>query len=98
MHAVMILSISSPKSLAFIKKEVEARLRKEAFKVKLIRNAQVREILQVSQSKASEVIRELQAEMKEQGYMVIEGRIPEEYLRKRFMLEEEDDMNTLEGK
>ncbi len=80
------------------RKGVEARLRKEAFKVKLIRNAQVREILQVSQSKASEVIRELQAEMKEQGYMVIEGRIPEEYLRKRFMLEEEDDMNALEGK
>lgn len=66
--------------------------------MKLIRNAQVREILQVSQSKASEVIRELQAEMKEQGYLVIEGRIPEEYLRKRFMLEDEDDMNALEEK
>ena len=41
------------------------------------------------------VIRELQAEMKEQGYLVIEGRIPEEYLRKRFML---DGQETKGGK
>ena len=60
--------------------------------MKLIRNKDVREILQVSASKASSVIRELQAEMKEQGYLVIEGRIPEEYLRKRFMLEDEQDI------
>lgn len=59
--------------------------------MKLIRNKDVREILQVSASKASSVIRELQAEMKEQGYLVIEGRIPEEYLRKRFMLEDEQE-------
>ena len=60
--------------------------------MKLIRNKDVLEILQVSASKASSVIRELQAEMKEQGYLVIEGRIPEEYLRKRFMLEDEQDI------
>ena len=59
--------------------------------MKLIRNKDVQEILQVSASKASSVIRELQAEMKEQGYLVIEGRIPEEYLRKRFMLEDTQD-------
>ncbi len=59
--------------------------------MKLIRNKDVQEILQVSASKASSVIRELQAEMKEQGYLVIEGRIPEEYLRRRFMLEDEQD-------
>ena len=59
--------------------------------MKLIRNKDVQEILQVSASKASSVIRELQAEMKAQGYLVIEGRIPEEYLRKRFMLEDEQD-------
>ncbi len=59
--------------------------------MKLIRNKDVREILQVSASKASAVIRQLQAEMKEQGYLVIESRIPEEYLRKRFMLEDEQD-------
>lgn len=59
--------------------------------MKLIKNKDVQEILQVSASKASSVIRELQAEMKEQGYLVIEGRIPEEYLRKRFMLEDEQD-------
>ena len=64
--------------------------------MKLIRNKDVQEILQVSASKASSVIRELQAEMKEQGYLVIEGRIPEEYLRKRFMLE--DEQETKEGK
>lgn len=57
--------------------------------MKLIKNKDVQEILQVSASKASSVIRELQAEMKEQGYLVIEGRIPEEYLRKRFMLTDE---------
>ena len=60
--------------------------------MKLIRNKDVREILQVSASKASSVIRQLQAEMKEQGYLVIEGRIPEEYLRKRFMFEDEQDI------
>ena len=60
--------------------------------MKLIRNKDVQEILQVSASKASSVIRQLQAEMKEQGYLVIEGRIPEEYLRKRFMLEDEQDI------
>lgn len=59
--------------------------------MKLIRNKDVQEILQVSASKASSVIRELQAEMKAQGYLVIEGRIPEEYLRKRFILEDEQD-------
>lgn len=59
--------------------------------MKLIRNKDVQEILQVSASKASSVIRELQAEMKAQGYLVIEGRIPEEYLRRRFMLEDEQD-------
>ena len=59
--------------------------------MKLIRNKDVQEILQVSASKASSVIRQLQVEMKEQGYLVIEGRIPEEYLRKRFMLEDEQD-------
>lgn len=60
--------------------------------MKLIKNKDVQEILQVSASKASSVIRQLQAEMKEQGYLVIEGRIPEEYLRKRFMLEDEQDI------
>ena len=59
--------------------------------MKLIKNKEVCEILQISTSKASAVIRQLQAEMKEQGYLVIEGRIPEEYLRKRFMLEDEQD-------
>ena len=59
--------------------------------MKLIKNKEVCEILQISTSKASAVIRQLQEEMKEQGYLVIEGRIPEEYLRKRFMLEDEQD-------
>ena len=59
--------------------------------MKLIKNKEVCEILQISTSKASAVIRQLQDEMKEQGYLVIEGRIPEEYLRKRFMLEDEQD-------
>ena len=65
--------------------------------MKLIRNKDVQEILQVSASKASSVIRELQSEMKAQGYLVIEGRIPEEYLRKRFMLEDEQE-DTKGGK
>ena len=52
--------------------------------MKLIRNKDVQEILQVSASKASSVIRQLQVEMKEQGYLVIEGRIPEEIPQKAF--------------
>ena len=59
--------------------------------MKLIKNKEVREILQVSKSKASSIIHQLQKEMEEQGYLVISGRIPEEYLRKRFMLEDEQD-------
>lgn len=58
--------------------------------MKLIKNKEVREILQVSKSKASSIIHQLQKEMEEQGYLVISGRIPEEYLRKRFMLDEQE--------
>ena len=58
--------------------------------MKLIKNKEVREILQVSKSKASSIIHQLQKEMEEQGYLVISGRITEEYLRKRFMLDEQE--------
>lgn len=63
--------------------------------MKLIGNKDVQEILHVSASKASSVIKQLQSEMEKQGYLVIEGRIPEEYLRKRFML---DGQETKGGK
>lgn len=59
--------------------------------MKLIGNKDVQEILHVSASKASSVIKQLQSEMEKQGYLVIKGRIPEEYLRKRFMLEDEQE-------
>lgn len=63
--------------------------------MKLIKNKDVQEILHVSASKASSVIKQLQSEMEKQGYLIIKGRIPEEYLRKRFML---DGQETKGGK
>lgn len=57
---------------------------------------QVQTILHVSESKAYAIIRSLNQELKGQGFLTVRGRVPEQYLKKRFHLwkenEEKDDL------
>lgn len=47
----------------------------------------VKELLRVGDSKAYAIIRELNKELSEQGYMIVRGKIPEKYLLERFYCE-----------
>lgn len=49
----------------------------------------VQEILEVKQSKAYDIIRELNEEMKKQGYRVVRGRVNEAIFRKTYFYENE---------
>ena len=51
------------------------------------------EILDVSQATAYRVIRELNNELKDKGYLVITGRVEESYLYERFKLDEMSKVN-----
>ena len=44
----------------------------------------VKEVLHVSTSKAYEMIKRLNDELSQKGYMVIRGKVPEKYLQERF--------------
>jgi len=44
----------------------------------------VQKILQVSQAKAYEIIRSLNAELKEKGFYVLQGKINKDYFEERF--------------
>lgn len=44
----------------------------------------VKSILQVSQTKAYDVIRMLNKELEAQGYLIICGRVPVKYFQERF--------------
>lgn len=44
----------------------------------------VQKILQVSQAKAYEIIRRLNAELKEKGFYVLQGKINKDYFEERF--------------
>lgn len=46
--------------------------------------AELKEILNISKSKAYELIRGMNAELKKEGYIVIPGRVPRRYLEKRY--------------
>ncbi|MBL7575761.1 M trans-acting positive regulator [Peptoniphilus asaccharolyticus DSM 20463] len=56
---------------------------------KLINKDVVCDILHISQSTAYKVIKQLNEELKDKGYMTISGRVPEEYLRERYNLKNE---------
>lgn len=45
---------------------------------------EVTEILGVSRSKAYEIIRRLNFELEEEGYIVISGKVPKRYLEKKY--------------
>ncbi|MBC5729238.1 hypothetical protein H8S34_00110 [Pseudoflavonifractor sp. NSJ-25] len=41
-------------------------------------------LLSVKKSSAYEVIRQLNEELREKGYLTVRGKVPEKYLRERF--------------
>lgn len=47
---------------------------------------EVKEVLNINTGKAYSVIRELNAELTQKGYMVVRGKVPERYLQERFYL------------
>ncbi|MDU2131065.1 MAG: hypothetical protein E7E74_00525 [Finegoldia magna] len=54
----------------------------------LLNVAQVQDLLSIPQSTAYKIIRDLNAELKEQGYIVLRGRVEEKYLKERFRLDD----------
>lgn len=53
----------------------------------LLNVEQVKELLKVPQSTAYQVIRDLNKELNNEGYLTIRGRVEETYLRERYRLE-----------
>jgi DNA-binding IclR family transcriptional regulator len=50
---------------------------------KTLRAADVAEILDISKSKAYSIIKTLNAELKENGFIVVAGRVPRKYFDER---------------
>ncbi len=51
-----------------------------------IKADEIRRLLGISSSKAYQIIRELNAELKSQGYMVLNGKVSRNYFMKKFMI------------
>lgn len=58
----------------------------------LLNVTQVQELLSVPESTAYKIIRDLNAELKDQGYIVLRGRVEEKYLKERFRLDDRKDI------
>lgn len=56
---------------------------------RLINKDVVADMLSVSQSMAYKVIRTLNEELKDKGFMTVQGRVPEDYLKERYNLKNE---------
>lgn len=54
-----------------------------------IKADEIRRLLGISRSKAYQIIRELNAELKSQGYMVLNGKVNRSYFMKKFMIPSE---------
>ncbi len=54
-----------------------------------IKADEIRQLLGISSSKAYQIIRVLNAELKSQGYMVLNGKVDRNYFMKKFMIPEE---------
>lgn len=61
-----------------------------------LRANEVKDILNVSQAMGYKVIRQLNSELKEKGFLTLQGRIPLEYLCERFMIDEDEARKHLE--
>lgn len=59
----------------------------------LIRVDEVKEILGVKEAKAYKVIRQLNHELEEKGFLTVQGRIPIDYLKERFNIHHEETSN-----
>lgn len=57
--------------------------------MKLLDVEGVKALLPVQNTKAYAIIRQLNEELRERGYMTIRGRVPEKYLMERFHLEDD---------
>lgn len=55
-----------------------------------VRANDVKEILNVSQAMGYKVIRTLNTELQEKGFLTVQGRIPIEYLCERYKLDEQE--------
>lgn len=54
-------------------------------------------VLKVSESQAYKLIREMNAELKHDGYLTIRGKIPAAYVGKRFFGVGKNEMDTYTG-
>ena len=52
--------------------------------MELIGAAEVKQLLDVGNNRAYEIIRQLNAELEQKGYLTIRGKIPKAYLLERF--------------
>lgn len=55
-----------------------------------VRANDVKEILNVSQAMGYKVIRTLNTELQDKGFLTVQGRIPIEYLCERYKLDEQE--------
>lgn len=55
-----------------------------------VRANDVKEILNVSQAMGYKVIRTLNTELQEKGFLTVQGRIPVEYLCERYKIDEQE--------
>lgn len=55
-----------------------------------VRANDVKEILNVSQAMGYKVIRTLNTELQEKGFLTVQGRIPIEYLCERYKIDEQE--------
>lgn len=55
-----------------------------------VRTNDVKEILNVSQAMGYKVIRTLNTELQDKGFLTVQGRIPIEYLCERYKLDEQE--------
>lgn len=51
------------------------------------RNKDVQEILDIKEAKAGNIIRELNKELADKGYITVQGRVPKKYFRERLGLD-----------
>ncbi|ERT56232.1 sugar-specific transcriptional regulator TrmB [Peptoniphilus koenoeneniae] len=56
----------------------------------LVKVDEVKELLNVKEGKAYQIMKRLNKELEEKGFITIQGRVPIDYLKERFNLCDED--------
>lgn len=57
---------------------------------RMVKAREVAKILSVSESKAYKVVKNLNEQLQKEGYLTISGRVPVQFLKERFKLENID--------